>query len=241
MTLGHDGQTPHQPSGTRASGRRWIWWLCGGGACAFVAWILVRLLLVLMQTESGSQAQIQAVQVFFAELGPTAALAYILVVAMEVIIAPVPGLFLYAPAGMLFGPWLGGLLALLGNMLGAGLACALSRYWGERWIQRMDPADRTKGLRDQLQQRGFLVIALLRLNPLTSSDLVSYAAGLTSIPIRTVVTGTGVGIAPLCFAQSWLSDGIFRIWPGLFWPLAICTPVYLVLVVLVLLRLSRPR
>ncbi|MEI7701043.1 MAG: VTT domain-containing protein [Planctomycetia bacterium] len=241
MTGQHKSNSGQATDGLRWLNSAWIWWPVGAGAFGFLVWVLVRLWLVLRTTDRSSEAMIAALRIFFDELGPAGSIAYVLIVAIEVVIAPVPGLILYAPGGLVFGPWLGGLLALAGNMLGAGLACGLSRRLGYRWIARMDPADRTGELRVRLEQRGFLVIAVLRMNPLTSSDLISYAAGLTSIPIRTVVTGTGVGIAPLCFAQSWLSDGVFRVWPGLFWPLALITPIYLGIVFFVLVRLSRAK
>ena len=241
MTRQHNSERGHAANGSPWFTSVWIWWPVVAGALGFLVWLLVRLWHVLRTTDRSSEAMVAALRIFFDELGPAGSIAYVLIVAVEVVIAPVPGLLLYAPGGLVFGPWLGGLLALAGNMLGAGLACGLSRRLGDRWMARMDPADRTGELRVRLEQRGFLVIAMLRMNPLTSSDLVSYAAGLTSIPIRTVVASTGVGIAPLCFAQSWLSDGVFRVWPGLFWPLALITPLYLGVVFFILFRLSRAR
>ena len=96
-------------------------------------------------------------------------------------------------------------------------------------------------LQEQLNRRGFWMILLLRLNPLTSTDLLSYAAGLTRIPTWHVMLATGLGMAPLCFAQSWLSDGVFNRWPGLIWPLLAALLLYLVAVVIVFIRLIRTR
>jgi uncharacterized membrane protein YdjX (TVP38/TMEM64 family) len=96
---------------------------------------------------------------------------------------------------------------------------------------------------DKLQKsrnrRGFWMILVLRLNPLTSTDLLSYAAGLTRIPIWHVMLATGLGMAPLCFAQSWLSDGIFNRWPGLIWPLMIAGLLYLAAVAVILSRMLK--
>jgi uncharacterized membrane protein YdjX (TVP38/TMEM64 family) len=83
------------------------------------------------------------------------------------------------------------------------------------------------------------MILLLRLNPLTSTDLLSYAAGLTRIPTWHVMLATGLGMAPLCFAQSWLSDGIFNRWPGLIWPLMIAGLLYLSAVAVILSRMLK--
>jgi uncharacterized membrane protein YdjX (TVP38/TMEM64 family) len=58
------------------------------------------------------------------------------------------------------------------------------------------------------------VIFLLRINPLTSSDFVSYIAGAMGVPIRHVVIGTLAGMAPFCFAQAFLAASLFELVPG---------------------------
>ena len=67
---------------------------------------------------------------------------------------------------------------------------------------------------ERIRRRGLLVVMLLRLNPLTSSDLVSYAAGLVGVPVWRVALGTLVGMAPLCYAQAHASEWLFRLLPG---------------------------
>jgi uncharacterized membrane protein YdjX (TVP38/TMEM64 family) len=66
----------------------------------------------------------------------------------------------------------------------------------------------------RIRERGVLVVLLLRINPLTSSDLVSYAAGLAGVAVWRVSLGTFIGMAPLCYAQSYASEWIFRVLPG---------------------------
>ena len=52
---------------------------------------------------------------------------------VEVVVAPIPGTMLYAPGGVIFGGFLGGLLSLAGNVIGAGIACRLMRaFLGDR-------------------------------------------------------------------------------------------------------------
>jgi uncharacterized membrane protein YdjX (TVP38/TMEM64 family) len=79
------------------------------------------------------------------------------------------------------------------------------------------------------------LILLLRVNPLTSSDLVSYAAGLAGIPVWKVMLGTLPGMAPLCWAQAYLADGILRAVPQLLYPLLVLCGIYAAIVVWVLL------
>lgn len=210
-------------------------WIAGLLAVGTAAWLLLRA----VQSGAGDAQQIAQVQQLLQDAGILAPFAYVLFVTAEVIVAPLPGLLLYIPGGLLFGPLLGGLLALIGNILGAGIACGLSRRLGAGLLARLDPEGAAARLQARLQQRGFWLVLLLRLNPLTSSDIVSYAAGLTRMPVWQVMTATGIGIAPLCFLQSWLSDGIFTRWPGLFRLLLFATPVWLGLILLILLRMAR--
>jgi uncharacterized membrane protein YdjX (TVP38/TMEM64 family) len=169
-------------------------------------------------------------------LGPV---AYVMLITAEVIVAPVPGIMLYAPGGLMFGPWLGGALAIIGNTLGAGISCVLARTIGQRWLQTMAVSESVQTLQTTLQQRGFWLILLMRLNPLTSTDLLSYAAGLTRIPVLHVMLATGLGMTPLCLVQSWLSDSIFHRWPSLLWPLMVAGGCYVIVVVWILVRMLR--
>jgi uncharacterized membrane protein YdjX (TVP38/TMEM64 family) len=76
-------------------------------------------------------------------------------------------------------------------------------------------------------------------NPFTSSDLVSYAAGLAGVPTWKVAAGTLAGMAPLCYAQAYLADRLFRILPGSLWIIALFGTAYAVIVIWVLVRAGR--
>lgn len=205
------------------------------------SWMSEGIAFQLLRSDLTGTERVERLQHFFRGTGVWAPFVYVLFVTIEVIVAPIPGLLLYAPGGLIFGPWLGGLLALIGNVLGSGISCGLTRTFGSGWLDRMGSMNSVERLQSALERRGGWVIVLLRLNPLTSSDLVSYAAGLTRIPIRTVMLATGIGMAPLCLAQAWLSDSIFNKWPELLWPLLLLTLFYVIIVTVVIARLLRQR
>jgi uncharacterized membrane protein YdjX (TVP38/TMEM64 family) len=188
-----------------------------------------------------SEQRVQLLQRFFRNFGPGAPAAYVAFVTIEVVVAPIPGLLLYAPGGLIFGAIPGGLLALAGNVLGAGISCGLARYLGGPFVSRLDSQGRLSLLQRRLARHGFWLIVLLRLNPFTSSDLISWAAGLSRMRTSTVMIATAIGMAPLCLLQSWLSDGIFRVWPELIGPLLGLTLLLFFGVLIALLRLARRR
>ena len=204
-----------------------------------ISWCNDGIVANLLNARLSASERVLVLQHFFQEAGFFAPVVYVMFVVAEVIVAPLPGLMLYAPGGLVFGPWLGGFLAIIGNMMGAGLSCALVRSMGNDWLGKISAEDSMERLQKQLNRRGFWMILLLRLNPLTSTDLLSYAAGLTQIPNWHVMLATGLGMAPLCFAQSWLSDGIFSRWPGLIWPLMVAGLLYLAVVAVILSRMFK--
>ncbi len=163
----------------------------------------------------GSSEHAEWVQHFrdlVAKWGALAPVAYTFVVVVEVVVAPIPGPLLYAPAGALFGGLLGGTLSLVGNVIGATIACALGGIIGERLLPKKDRSQLGR-YQELLSQKGIWIVALLRANPFTSSDLVSYAAGIVGMPPWKVGVGT-LGIAPLCYLQAYFAERLFDIVPG---------------------------
>jgi uncharacterized membrane protein YdjX (TVP38/TMEM64 family) len=167
-------------------------------------------------TTRGEPPTLDVLREYLARWGALAPLAYVLIVIVEVLVAPLPGTLLYAPGGAIFGGLLGGTLSLAGNVAGAAIAAFVARTWSGRLARAID----AKGLapyRTRLTRQGVWVVLLLRINPLTSSDLVSYAAGAVGVPVWRVAAGTLIGMAPLCYAQAYLAERLFDALPWSLW------------------------
>ncbi|MEZ6127948.1 MAG: VTT domain-containing protein [Planctomycetaceae bacterium] len=191
----------------------------------------------LLGSDTDAATRVATLKDFFRSFGSAAPLVYVLFVVTEVVVAPIPGLMLYAPGGIVFGSLWGGGLSLLGNVIGAGLACGLTKSLGTHWLTRFFEPQKLDIAQRQIESRGSLLIFLLRLNPLTSSDIVSYAAGFTRLPVWKVMLATGCGMAPLCFAQAWLAEGLITAFPELIYPLAIACGIYVAAVLIVVRRM----
>ncbi|MDA1306547.1 MAG: VTT domain-containing protein [Acidobacteria bacterium] len=185
------------------------WWTGG----------MVRLMLDSAGSLGDNEAALESLRQVLAQWGPLAPAVYVTAVVVEVLVAPIPGTLLYAPAGALFGGFLGGVLSLTGNTIGAAISCAVGRSLGEQAVARRLEGSRLATHLEAIRARGLWVILLLRLNPLTSSDMVSYTAGALGVPVSRVALGTFIGMAPLCFAQAYLAEQIFRVLPGAIWVL----------------------
>ncbi len=173
---------------------------------------------VILGTDIPAAIKIEKIKQFFESFGKAAPLVYVLCVTIEVMIAPLPGLMLYGPGGFIFR-FPGACCLFTGNTLGSGVCCAALRSLGSNWMRRFFSEHKITSIQERLERHGVWLIFLLRVNPLTSSDLVSYAAGLTRIPIWKVMTATAFGMAPLCFAQAYFVEGVMQRYPWLLYPL----------------------
>ena len=195
---------------------------------------------LVLDTSMTSADKLEALRTFFDRQGALAPGIYVGLVLVEAVIAPIPGAILYLPGGVIFGGFWGGTLSLVGNVLAAGLCCWLMRtVVGRTWLGGSIEDGRMATLRDFILRHGVLSVALLRVNPLTSSDIVSYAAGLTPLSVRTVMTGTLVGMAPLCYLQAYLSVEIFATFPWLLWPFLVACGLYAVFLAYLLFQVGR--
>ncbi len=84
---------------------------------------------------------------------------------------------------------------------------------------------------------GGFAIFLLRVNPLTTTDLVSYLAGLSKIKFWKFILWTGLGLVPMIFIQTYFGD-VFVKGNGILSALVIILSVlYLIFFVYLILRL----
>ena len=199
-------------------------------------------LIYLLFSPADGTTRLETLRSFVLDYGPLAPVVYLGIVIVEVLVAPFPGALLYAPGGAIFGGLIGGTLALIGNTIGAGIAAWVARGLGEGWLARHMANSRFARLRQRLETRGGWVVFLLRLNPLTSADLVSYAAGLAGVRPVHVALGTLAGMAPQCYLQAYLAATIFEVLPDWFVAaLAVLLLATAAIAVIVMLRRSGSR
>jgi uncharacterized membrane protein YdjX (TVP38/TMEM64 family) len=127
-------------------------------------------------------------------------------VILEVVLAPIPALILYVVAGIIFGGFIGGVLTLIGNSIGAFIDFKLARVLGKRNIEKKVDKKLKEKFDRFFDKYGGLSIFILRVNPFTSSDLVSYLSGFTKIKTIKFITATTLGLIPMIFVQTYLGD-----------------------------------
>lgn len=144
-------------------------------------------------------------------------LLFISIVAVEVMLAPIPGFILYVTGAVLFGWKVGGILTILGNMIGATLAFYLANYMGREYVEHKVKEKKWDLFDRYAHKYGGYAIFFLRINPFTSSDIFSYLAGFSKMPFKDFFWGTFFGLLPLSFAQTYFGESVVDSMPTLYW------------------------
>jgi phospholipase D1/2 len=124
-------------------------------------------------------------------------------------LAPLAALGVYAAASLVmcpinllvlatvlvFGPFLGALVALAGVLLSSVQMWAIGRLVGAEGVRRLG-GRRVLAVRRQLQRRGIVTMTLVRLVPVAPAPLVSLAAGAFDVKLGDFTVGTALGMAP---------------------------------------------
>ena len=175
----------------------------------FGASVVVAVFCVLHFTSFASQSLTAAgVQDAVGRLGPTGPLALIGLMVLAIVVSPIPSGPIAIAAGALYGTVWGGLLSMVGALLGALLAFCATRYLGFDAVQRSS-SPVLRALTTPRSRTALMgIVFLSRLVPFISFDLVSYAAGLTTLSFWQFALATWLGIIPICLALAAMGAGM---------------------------------
>lgn len=150
----------------------------------------------------------QVLAAYLRSTGPAAPLAFVLLQAAQVVLAPIPSPVVALAGGYLFGTWVGSLLTILGVVLGSTLAFWLARRFGRRGVERFVPPEQLARFDGVARSRGPLGLFLAFLVPGLPDDALCFVGGLTDIPIRRLVVIAILGRAPSLLALTALGAGL---------------------------------
>jgi len=112
----------------------------------------------------------------------------------------IPTLPLNLGAGMLWGPLWGSLVSIAGSGLGVICAFAIARSTiGQPFATRFDNRAVT-WLQNELERKGWKVVAFTRINPIFPSGPLNFIFGLTSISFATYIWSSIAFLIPLTVA-----------------------------------------
>ena len=137
------------------------------------------------------------------------AVAMVLISAVQVIVALIPGELVEIAAGYCFGSWVGSLLCLGGIVLGSCTTILLVRFWGSRFVYAFYPKEKIDALpiMNDPPKRNILTFILFVI-PGTPKDLFTYAIGLTDMSIPLYIALTTAARVPSVILSTLSGDAV---------------------------------
>jgi uncharacterized membrane protein YdjX (TVP38/TMEM64 family) len=109
----------------------------------------------------------------------------------------VPASVLTLGAGFVFGVAKGTVIVSLGSTAGAAAAFLVARTAGRDWVVgRLARYPALDAIGRAVESEAFKVVLLTRLSPLFPFNLLNYAFGLSSVPFKTYVLASWIGMLP---------------------------------------------
>jgi uncharacterized membrane protein YdjX (TVP38/TMEM64 family) len=147
-------------------------------------------------------ARLQALVVQMGWYGP---LALIAVNIVQIVLAPIPGYAVYLIAGVLYGPWWGGVWGSVGLMSGGMVAMGFGRIFGRPLVQALIGRERLHQLEDSVRSDTTLVWAAIMLSPV--GDAPFLLAGLTRVSFGKIAVLTLITRVPAAFVAAAIGAG----------------------------------
>ena len=169
---------------------------------------------------------------FIAQYGKWAMAISFFLMVFQSIAAPLPAFFITLTNANLFGWWQGCILSWTSAMAGAALCFWIARILGRDVVEKICTKGALLSIEEFFAKYGKRCILVARLLPFISFDIVSYAAGLTSMDFWGFFIATGIGQLPACIVYSYvggmLTGGAKKMFIGLMCLFALAIVVILV-------------
>ena len=141
---------------------------------------------------------------FVASYGVYAALISFLLMIFQSIAAPLPAFLITFANANLFGWWKGAILSWSSAMAGAAVCFYIAKILGRDAAERLTSKAGLEQIDAFFERYGKNTILICRLLPFVSFDIVSYAAGLTSMSFASFLIATGIGQLPATIVYSYV-------------------------------------
>ncbi|WP_373599287.1 TVP38/TMEM64 family protein [Paraclostridium bifermentans] len=141
---------------------------------------------------------------YILSFGMLAPIVSFVLMVLQSIIAPLPAFIItFANAG-LFGWVNGAILSWTSSMVGAALCFYIAKFLGRDVVVKLTSNEALNKVDNFFGRYGKFAILIARLLPFISFDIVSYAAGLTSMKFTTFFIATGIGQLPATIIYSYI-------------------------------------
>lgn len=141
--------------------------------------------------------------------GPMSFLILLALQFLQIVVAFIPGEVTQMAAGMLYGPWIGGLVILLGSILSSAFVFMVVHRLGapfvkdmvsEKWMEKFESFERSGKLE--------LIVFVLFLIPGMPKDIFTYLVPLIDMRMRTFLLLSNIGRIPGILVSTYAASGL---------------------------------
>lgn len=144
--------------------------------------------------------------------GWAAPLLSILLMILQAVLAPLPAFLITAANGILFGVFWGIIISATGALLGALFSFYISRWFYNHYTSVLLQNKKTRQTIEEFSSKhGFKAILIARLVPVISFDLISYAAGLSTIKVTHFLLATFIGMLPATITYTVIANSAGKV------------------------------
>lgn len=147
---------------------------------------------------------IDKIKEYILSFGMLAPLISFLLMVFQAILAPLPAFLITFANAALFGWVYGAALSWASAMVGALLCFYIAQFLGRDVVEKLTSKMALESVDAFFERHGVYAILIARLLPFISFDVVSYAAGLTSMKLRSFLVATGIGQLPATLVYSYV-------------------------------------
>lgn len=147
---------------------------------------------------------IDLVRGYILGFGVWAPVVSLLLMIFQSVAAPLPAFLITFANAAIFGWVKGAILSWASAMAGAVLCFYIARFLGRDSVEKLTSKFALKDIDSFFEKYGNYAILIARLLPFISFDLVSYAAGLTTMSFWSFFWATGVGQLPATIVYSYI-------------------------------------
>ena len=180
-----------------------------GGLIAFFALVCVVVVIAWpyitdLFTEGGPERMVERLQ----EAGPAGVFVLLGMQFLQIVVAIIPGEVVQLAAGLMYGPWLGALIILVGCVCSSALIYTLVHKLGAPFVQNMVSTEHLEKFRT-FEKSGKLdvVVFILFLIPGMPKDVFTYIVPLTDMPYKKFITLTTIGRIPGVVGSTYAASG----------------------------------
>lgn len=146
--------------------------------------------------------------VFFLKSHPVMAPVVFIAVYAVMVVCLVPTLPLNLGAGLIWGPYWGGALTVIGAGLGSAAAFLAARHIASEYLNKKFNHPAWLWLRNEIQVKQWKAVAFTRINPIFPFGPSSYFFGLTPIRFSRYIVTTLISIVPLSILFASLGSSV---------------------------------